>query len=73
MNTASPLIALQQSVLGFRSLADKDASKTFIFTGNILNLKTIPGLLTFGLTKNATAYAIRSLVENKSYDSEGIS
>lgn len=51
------LISAQQAVLAFRQLP-ASASKTFIFTGNILNLKTVPGMMTFGMGKTATAHAI---------------
>lgn len=73
LNTNSVLVALQQAVSGFRSLPDPDAVKTFIFTGNILNVITVPGRLTFGLGKSGTAYAIRTLVEGNVYTREGIS
>ena len=71
INASSVLLALQQAVLGFKSLGSEH-SKTFIFTGNFLNVKFLPGMLTFGLTKNATAYAIQHLVETKVYDKDGI-
>ena len=67
------LIALQQAVSGFRSLSESQAAKTFIFTGNILNVVTIPGRLMFGLGKSGTAYAIRTLAEGNVYSQEGIS
>ncbi|KAJ9610359.1 hypothetical protein H2200_005136 [Cladophialophora chaetospira] len=73
LNHNSVLVALQQSVLGFRSLTDPAAAKTFIYTGNILNAITLPERLTFGLGKNATAYAIRTLVEGEVYTAEGVS
>lgn len=73
VNNASVLVSLQQAISGFRSLSDSSASKTFIFTGNVLNLVTSPRMMTFGLSKNATAYAIRTLVEGKVYEGEGIS
>lgn len=74
INVSSVLLALQQAVLGFKSLgAGGDHSKTFILTGNILNVRVLPGALTFGLTKGAPAYAIWNLVETKAYDKDGIS
>ncbi|KEF63605.1 uncharacterized protein A1O9_01583 [Exophiala aquamarina CBS 119918] len=72
INTNSVLVVLQEAVSGFRSLSDPDAAKTFIYTGNILNVITIPGRLTFGLGKSGTAYAIRTLVEGNVYSEEGI-
>lgn len=71
INTTSPLLAAQHAIQGFKTL-DASASKTFIFTGNILNLKVLPGMLTFGMTKEATAYWIRSATETSEYAKEGI-
>ncbi|KAK6379049.1 hypothetical protein LTS17_006752 [Exophiala oligosperma] len=72
VNTTSVLLALQRAVAGFRTLPASATIKTFIFTGNVLNLVTVPGVLTFGITKSATAYAIRSLVDTKVYQKDGI-
>lgn len=72
INATSVVIALQQAVAGFRTLP-ASASKTFIFTGNILNRVTMPLFLSFGLGKSAGAYAIQNLVEHKLYEKEGIS
>jgi NAD(P)-dependent dehydrogenase (short-subunit alcohol dehydrogenase family) len=77
INNTSVLIAMQQSLAGFRELpatatTPSTASKTFIFTGNILNLVPLPGVLSFGMGKAATAYAIRCLVEQKVYEAEGV-
>ncbi|OAP58589.1 hypothetical protein AYL99_07679 [Fonsecaea erecta] len=74
VNATAALVALQESVKAFRKLpatAASSSSKTFIFTGNMLNVKTLKGMLNFGLGKTATAYAIRYLVENKIYADEG--
>lgn len=71
VNTTSALVALHQSVLGFRSLP-VNASKTFIYTGNVLNVLTIPIGFTFGVGKSATAAAIRALVDTKLYEKDGI-
>ncbi|EXJ73333.1 uncharacterized protein A1O5_03093 [Cladophialophora psammophila CBS 110553] len=74
VNATSALVSLHEAVKSFRNLAaSNDASKTFIFTGNMLNLKTLKGMLNFGLGKTSTAYAIRYLVENKIYAAEGVS
>jgi hypothetical protein len=59
-------------VEGFRTL-DASASKTFIYTGNALNVMSIPGLMTFAMHKSATAAAIRTLATTGGYDKEGIS
>jgi NAD(P)-dependent dehydrogenase (short-subunit alcohol dehydrogenase family) len=71
INTTSVLVALQAAVRGFREL-EQDASKTFIFTGNSLVQKTLPGFLNFGVAKSATAYALRNLVEVGGYEKEGV-
>ena len=71
VNSTSVLLALQEALAGFRGLP-ATASKTFIFTGNILNLVPVPGVLSFGIAKGATAYAIRYLVETKTYEGEGV-
>ncbi|OAG33959.1 hypothetical protein AYO21_11912 [Fonsecaea monophora] len=73
VNATSALVSLHESVKAFRNLpAGGDASKTFIFTGNMLNVKTLKNMLNFGLGKTVTAYAIRHLVEQKVYADEGI-
>ncbi|KAL3479197.1 putative short-chain dehydrogenase [Aspergillus californicus] len=62
INTTSPFVAAQQAALGFEALANEEsASKTFIYTGNILSTGvTIPGLLTLGVGKSATAHVVQS-------------
>ncbi|KEZ43940.1 putative Short-chain dehydrogenase [Scedosporium apiospermum] len=59
VNTTSAFVAAQQAALGFERLPDHQ-SKTFIYTGNILNETTIAGLLDGGVGKSATAHIIRS-------------
>ena len=59
MNTVSPFVAAQQAAVGFAQLPAK-ASKTFIYTGNILNTAIIPPLLDLGVGKSATAHIIQS-------------
>jgi len=71
VNHLSVMQALQEAVQGFRTLP-ASASKTFIFTGNVLNSSTRPGVMSFGINKAATAYAIRYLAEQKPYEKEGI-
>ena len=56
-NTTSVLVAAQQAVLGFKDLP-KTASRTFIYTGNILNVKPLPALLDLGMGKAASAHLI---------------
>lgn len=48
---------MQESVKAFRQIPTTE-SRTFIFTGNILNALVIPSMMTFGIAKQATAYAI---------------
>ncbi|KAM0807814.1 putative short-chain dehydrogenase [Seiridium cardinale] len=59
VNTTSAFVAGQQAVTGFAQLPDS-ASKTFIFTGNILNTTIIAPLLSLGVGKSATAHMIQS-------------
>ncbi|KAI4160575.1 MAG: hypothetical protein LQ342_005596 [Letrouitia transgressa] len=63
INTVSTFVAAQQAVLGFEQLPDS-ASKTFIYTGNILNTATIiPPLMDLGVGKSATAHIIQSAAQ----------
>lgn len=71
VNGTSVLVSLHEATKSFRNAA-ADASKTFIFTGNALNVVTLPGMLNFGLGKTIPAYAIRHLVEQNVYGAEGI-
>lgn len=57
VNTTSAFVAAQQAVLGFEQLPTC-ASKTFIYTGNILNTSIIPILLMGGIGKSASAHMI---------------
>lgn len=59
INTTSVFVAAQQAVLGFAELPDL-ASRTFIFTGNILNTTIIAKLMDSGVGKSGTAHMIRS-------------
>jgi hypothetical protein len=59
INTTSAFVAAQQAVLAFEQLPDS-ASRTFIYTGNILNETTIAPLLDLGVGKSATAHIIQS-------------
>ena len=72
VNNDSVMIALQESIKGFRTLTDANASKTFIFTGNACNVGTRPNFMSFGIGKLATSYAIQTLVEWDVYQKEGI-
>jgi len=57
INTISPYVAAQQAVSGWETLP-KDTKKTFIYTGNILNVAVFPSpmMLTLGIGKAASAY-----------------
>ncbi|KAI2466452.1 NAD(P)-binding protein [Annulohypoxylon bovei var. microspora] len=58
-NTIGPFIAAGEAVKGFEKLGSTGG--TFIFTGNILNVTVIPGMMAFGMQKGATANMIRYL------------
>jgi hypothetical protein len=59
INTTTVFVAAQQAIAAFEQLPDT-ASKTFIYTGNILNTTTIGPLLSLGVGKSATAHLIES-------------
>lgn len=59
INTISAFVAAQQAVLGFEQLP-KSAPRTFIYTGNLLNIKVMPTLLDLGVGKSATAHIIEN-------------
>jgi hypothetical protein len=59
INTTSAFAAAQQAVLSFDQLPES-ASRTFIYTGNILNTTIMPPLLDLGVGKAATAHIIQS-------------
>ncbi|KAK1246165.1 hypothetical protein MKX07_005234 [Trichoderma sp. CBMAI-0711] len=62
VNTFSAYVAAQLAVKGFAELPS-DAPKTFIYTGNKLNIMTLEPLLSFGMGKSATAHMIHYLAE----------
>jgi hypothetical protein len=57
INTTSVLAAAHQAVTGFQALPDT-ASRTFIYTGNCLNVSPIVPLLSLGMGKSASAHLI---------------
>ncbi|KAH8674945.1 hypothetical protein BGZ61DRAFT_361029 [Ilyonectria robusta] len=59
INTTSAFVAAQQAAIGFAKLPSS-ASKTFIYTGNILNTTVMGPLLDLGVGKSATAHIIQS-------------
>lgn len=68
VNTGSVLVAAQQALAGFAQLP-ASVSKTFIYTGNFLNLEIMPLLLSAGMGKAATAHLMR--VASKAYADKG--
>jgi hypothetical protein len=59
INTTSAFVAAQQAVLAFEQLP-ASASKTFIFTGNVLNTTILAPLMLGGVGKSATSHMIQS-------------
>ena len=71
VNTSSVLAAAHEARVLFDTLPST-ASRTFIYTGNILNKVPIGPLLDLGIGKSATAHLIASASEayaNKGYKS----
>jgi hypothetical protein len=59
VNTLSTLVAAQEAIKSFATLTSA-ASRTFIFTGNILNQQIIPPLMSAGIGKAATSHILES-------------
>lgn len=59
VNVISPYVAAQQAVSGWETLP-KETMKTFIYTGNIMNVSIVPTpmMLTLGMGKSASAFWI---------------
>ncbi|KAI0161095.1 hypothetical protein GGR52DRAFT_159528 [Hypoxylon sp. FL1284] len=59
VNTVSPYVAAQQAISGWETLP-ADVKKTFIYTGNSLNVNVLPVplFLTLGMGKSASSYWI---------------
>jgi NAD(P)-dependent dehydrogenase (short-subunit alcohol dehydrogenase family) len=57
VNTVSPYVAAQQAVSGWETLP-KETKKTFIYTGNILNVAVLPVplMVDLGVGKSASAF-----------------
>lgn len=55
INTTSSFVAAQQATLGFKELP-ANAARTFIFTGNILNVTVLPSFMDAGAGKSASAH-----------------
>lgn len=68
VNAISPLIAAKYAVAGFGELPDS-SSKTFIYTGNKLNVMVQNHTITFGMGKSAVAHAVHAMA--KAYGNRG--
>lgn len=63
INTFSAFVAAQQAAAGFAELP-ASASRTFIYTGNILNTNTtIAPFMSLGVGKSATAHLIHNAAD----------
>jgi hypothetical protein len=59
INTLSAYSAAQQARLGFEELPET-SSRTFIYTGNMLNTAVMPSLVDLGAGKSATAHIVQA-------------
>jgi hypothetical protein len=57
INTISLYAAIKESLSSFEALPDS-SPKTFLYTGNILNVKPQPAFTTLGVGKTASAHII---------------
>jgi NAD(P)-dependent dehydrogenase (short-subunit alcohol dehydrogenase family) len=57
INTISLYAAIKESLVSFDALPDS-SPKTFLYTGNILNVKPQPAFTTLGVGKTASAHII---------------
>ncbi|KAK5049307.1 hypothetical protein LTR84_004236 [Exophiala bonariae] len=57
INIYSAFVAAQQAVLGFSQLPDS-AARTFIYTGNILNVAVLPRFVSAGIGKSGAAHMV---------------
>jgi NAD(P)-dependent dehydrogenase (short-subunit alcohol dehydrogenase family) len=57
VNIYSAFIAAQQAVSGFSQLPDS-AARTFIYTGNILNVTVLPKFVSAGIGKSGAAHLV---------------
>lgn len=64
VNTTNALVAVQQLLAG-----PTESKKSFIYTGNFLNVEVMPALLTNGLGKSAAAHLMH--VASEAYKSKG--
>lgn len=70
VNTISPYVAAQQAVRAWGTLP-KETKKTFIYTGNIMNVSIVPVpmVVDLGVGKSASAFWIG--VANATYSAQG--
>lgn len=68
INALSPLFAAKEAVKGFKQLGSS-ASRTFIMTGNMLNVVANPPVLVFGMGKSAAAHMIKAA--SMAYERQG--
>lgn len=68
VNVTSLYVAAQQAVTGFAQLP-AGAARTFIMTGNILNVEIIPGFISQGVGKSAGAHMMWAAAD--AYKSKG--
>ena len=59
VNLTSAFVAAQEAVAGFEKLP-ADVPRSFIYTGNCLNVKPMSPLLSLGMPKAAAAHMIHS-------------
>ncbi len=67
-NTVSVYAAVKYAIEGFDKLP-KSTHKSFMYTGNILNVSPIPRLVTLGVGKSASAHVIECAA--RAYDDKG--
>jgi hypothetical protein len=68
INTVSLYATVKEALAGFDKLPSSE-SKTFLYTGNILNVSPSPMFTTLGVGKTASAYIIE--VASGSYGRKG--
>ena len=68
VNTRSAFLAIQEAVVAFKDLPST-ASRTFIYTGNILNSVAVPPFLGLGMSKSAAAHLIA--MASQTYSEKG--
>ena len=68
INAISPLFAAKEAVKSFKQL-DRSASRTFIMTGNMLNVVVNPPVLVFGMGKSAAAHMVKAA--SMAYEKQG--